>query len=39
MPRALFVRNNEAKARLRVVVDFPDRGVCRTGLVSWDARS
>lgn len=37
-PAPFSFANNEAKGRLRAVVDFPDRGVCRTGLVTWEAR-
>jgi hypothetical protein len=37
-PAPFSFANNEAKGRLRAVVAFPDRGVCRSGLVTWEAR-
>jgi len=41
-PEPFSFANNEAKGRLRATVDFPDdspdRGVCRSGLVTWEAR-
>jgi hypothetical protein len=37
-PEPFSFANNEAKGRLRAVIDFPDRGVCRSGTVSWEAR-
>ena len=41
-PEPFKFANNEAKGRLRATVDFPadspDRGVCRSGLVTWEAR-
>ena len=37
-PAPFSFANNEAKGRLRAVVALPDRGVCRSGLVSWEAR-
>ena len=37
-PEPFSFANNEAKGRLRAVVAFPDKGVCRSGLVTWDAR-
>jgi hypothetical protein len=37
-PEPFSFANNEARGRLRAVVEFPDRGVCRSGLVTWDAR-
>lgn len=37
-PEPFSFANNEAKGRLRAVVAFPDKGVCRSGLVTWEAR-
>jgi hypothetical protein len=37
-PAPFSFANNEARGRLRAVVDFPERGRCRSGLVTWDAR-
>jgi hypothetical protein len=37
-PEPFSFANNEARGRLRAVVDFPDKGVCRSGTVAWDAR-
>ena len=37
-PEPFSFENNEAKGRLRAVVDLPRKGRCRSGLVSWDAR-
>jgi hypothetical protein len=41
-PEPFSFANNEAKGRLRAIVNFPfddpDRGVCRSGLVTWEAR-
>jgi hypothetical protein len=37
-PEPISFANNEAKGRLRVAMDFPDRGRCTTGLVTWEAR-
>lgn len=37
-PTPFSFANNEAKGRLRAIVALPDRGVCRSGLVSWEAR-
>jgi hypothetical protein len=41
-PEPYSFANNEAKGRLRATVNFPfdspDRGVCRSGLVTWEAR-
>ena len=36
-PAPFSFANNEAKGRLRAVVELPDRGVCRSGLVTWEA--
>ena len=37
-PAPYSFANNEAKGRLRAAVSFPDRGMCRSGLVTWEAR-
>ena len=37
-PDPFSFANNEARGRLRAVVEFPDRGVCRSGRVAWEAR-
>jgi hypothetical protein len=37
-PEPFSFANNEARGRLRAVVDFPGKGRCRSGLVTWDAR-
>jgi hypothetical protein len=37
-PAPFSFANNEAKGRLRAVVEFPEKGVCRSGTVAWDAR-
>jgi hypothetical protein len=37
-PAPFSFANNEAGGRLRAVVDFPEKGVCRSGTVAWDAR-
>jgi hypothetical protein len=37
-PEPFSFANNEAKGRLRAVVEFPDRGLCRSGRVAWEAR-
>jgi hypothetical protein len=37
-PAPFSFANNEAKGRLRAIVEFPDRGVCRSGKVAWEAR-
>jgi hypothetical protein len=37
-PAPFSFANNEAKGRLRAVVEFPEKGVCRSGLVAWEAR-
>jgi hypothetical protein len=37
-PKPFSFANNEAKGRLRAVVDFPGKGRCRSGTVTWDAR-
>jgi len=36
-PAPFSFANNEAKGRLRAVVEFPDKGVCRSGRVAWEA--
>jgi len=36
-PAPFSFANNEAKGRLRAVVELPDRGVCRSGTVAWEA--
>jgi hypothetical protein len=37
-PEPFKFANNEAKGRLRATVKFADRGTCRSGLVTWEAR-
>jgi hypothetical protein len=37
-PEPFSFANNEAKGRLRAVVDRPGKGRCSSGTVSWDAR-
>jgi hypothetical protein len=37
-PKPFSFANNEAKGRLRAIVDTPGNGRCRSGTVSWDAR-
>jgi hypothetical protein len=37
-PEPFSFANNEAKGRFRATVAFPDHGVCRSGLVTWEAR-
>ena len=37
-PEPFSFANNEARGRLRATVELPDRGTCRTGLVTWEAR-
>jgi hypothetical protein len=37
-PEPFSFANNEARGRLRVVVDSPGKGRCRSGTVIWDAR-
>ena len=37
-PEPFSFANNEARGRLRAVVTFPGRGVCRSGTVAWEAR-
>jgi hypothetical protein len=37
-PAPFSFANNEAGGRLRAVVGFPERGLCRSGTVAWDAR-
>jgi hypothetical protein len=37
-PEPFSFANNEAKGRLRAAVAFPGKGVCRSGLVKWEAR-
>ena len=36
-PEPFSFANNEAKGRVRAVVDVPGRGRCRSGAVTWDA--
>jgi hypothetical protein len=36
-PEPFSFANNEAKGRVRAVVDVPGRGRCRSGVVTWDA--
>jgi len=38
VPAPFSFANNEAKGRLRAVVEFPEKGLCRSGTVAWDAR-
>lgn len=37
-PEPFSFANNEARGRLRAAVEFPGRGTCRSGLVTWEAR-
>lgn len=37
-PEPFSFANNEARGRLRAVVDSPGRGRCRSGTVTWEAR-
>jgi len=37
-PAPFSFANNEAKGRLRAVVEFPEKGLCRSGTIAWDAR-
>jgi hypothetical protein len=37
-PKPFSFANNEAKGRLRAIVDLPGKGSCRSGTVSWEAR-
>ena len=37
-PEPFSFANNEAKGRFRATVGFADKGVCRSGLVTWEAR-
>ena len=37
-PKPFSFANNEAKGRLRAVVDIAGKGTCRSGTVSWQAR-
>jgi hypothetical protein len=37
-PAPFSFANNEARGRLRAAVSFPGKGVCRSGLVTWEAR-
>ena len=37
-PKPFSFANNEAKGRLRAIVDTPGNGRCRSGTVTWDAR-
>ena len=36
-PEPFKFANNESKGRLRATVDFPGKGTCRSGLVTWQA--
>lgn len=36
-PEPFKFANNESKGRLRATVDFPGKGRCRSGLVTWQA--
>jgi hypothetical protein len=36
-PKPFSFANNEAKGRLRAIVDIPGKGRCRSGTVSWEA--
>ncbi len=36
-PEPFKFANNESKGRLRATVDFPGKGTCRSGLVTWEA--
>jgi hypothetical protein len=37
-PEPFSFANNEARGRLRVIVERPGRGRCRSGAVTWEAR-
>jgi hypothetical protein len=37
-PEPFSFANNEARGRLRVIVDWPGKGRCRSGTVTWEAR-
>jgi len=37
-PKPFSFANNEAKGRLRAVVDIAEKGICRSGTVTWEAR-
>jgi hypothetical protein len=37
-PAPFSFANNEAKGRLRASPEFAGRGICRSGLVTWEAR-
>jgi hypothetical protein len=37
-PAPFSFANNEAKGRLRASPEFGGRGICRSGLVTWEAR-
>jgi hypothetical protein len=37
-PAPFSFANNEAKGRLGAVVDFPEKGIRRSGTVAWEAR-
>jgi hypothetical protein len=37
-PEPFSFANNEAKGRLRAAVRFPEKGLCTSGLVPWEAR-
>ena len=37
-PEPFSFANNEAKGRLRAIVDRPGKGRCRSGTVTWEAR-
>jgi hypothetical protein len=37
-PAPFSFANNEAEGRLPAIVAFPEKGLCRSGTVAWDAR-
>jgi hypothetical protein len=37
-PEPFSFANNEAKGRLRAIVNWPGKGGCRSGTVTWEAR-
>ena len=37
-PEPFSFANNEARGRLRAAVDHPEKGRCRSGTVTWEAR-
>ena len=36
-PAPFSFANNEAKGRLRAAAEFTGKGICRSGLVTWEA--